>query len=133
MSCDERDLVAAAMTAINTAWLENRPGDLAPLFDPSIVMTAPGFAGRLEGREAMVAGFQDFCRNARVVRFEDADVQIDVIGPVAVATYTFVVVYEQAGGTYESTGRDFWIFRNDAGRWIAVWRTMLDVTERTVE
>jgi uncharacterized protein (TIGR02246 family) len=118
---------------INQAWLEGRPRDLAPLFHPDIVMILPGFAGRLQGREQMVSGFVDFCANAKVHAFEADEEQIDVIGQTAVASVAFTMVYERQGQRFRSTGRDVWVFTREGGDWLAVWRTMLDLTDQPAD
>ena len=118
---------------INQAWLEGRPLDLGPLFHPDVVMVIPGFAGRAQGREVLVKGFVDFCSGARVESFEESDTQVDVVGRSAVASFAFSMVYEQGGARFRSTGRDLWIFEREGEEWLAVWRTMLDVTDEPVD
>ncbi len=121
--------VTEALQAINRAWLEGRPDDLRPLIHPDMVMVFPGFAGRVAGRDAFVAGFVDFCTNARVVSFQERDHQADDVAGTAVASFAFDMVYQREGSQYRSTGRDLWVFaRTDSG-WLAVWRTMLDLRE----
>lgn len=118
---------------INQAWLEGRPRDLLPLFHPDIVLLYPGFTGRAQGREELVGGFVDFCANAQVHAFEEHEQQIDVIGQTAVASFTFTMLYEREGRRYRSTGRDLWVFARDGSEWLAVWRTMLDVTDEPAQ
>ena len=118
---------------ITQAWLEGRPGDLAQLFHPDIVMVLPGFAGRVQGRDQMVNGFVDFCTNAKVHAFDEREHQTDVIGHTAVASVAFTMVYERAGQRFRSTGRDVWVFTREGAEWLAIWRTMLDVTDEPVE
>lgn len=57
----DRESAAAAMERINRAWLDRRPAVLPALFHPDLIMVLPGFVGRVEGRETLVAGFEDFC------------------------------------------------------------------------
>lgn len=57
---------------INDAWLEGRTDRLADLFHAGIVMVLPGFAGRVEGAEAVVAGFEDFCKTVPLREGESA-------------------------------------------------------------
>ncbi|HEX6747494.1 MAG TPA: nuclear transport factor 2 family protein [Longimicrobium sp.] len=129
-SADERG-AADLLRRINEAWLEGRPRDLAPLFDPGIVMRYPG--GRAEGRDAMVGGFVAFLESARVHTFEHDEPQVDVVGATAVASLGFTMVYEREGSRYRSTGRDLWVFSGDGGEWRAVWRTMLDLTDEPAD
>jgi len=124
--------VTEALSRINEAWLKGRPGDIAPLLHPTIVMVFPGFGGQIEGRDAFVAGFADFCANASVHEYREADHRVDVVVDTAVATFTYVMVYERSGERYRATGRDLWVFARQGGAWLAAWRTMLGVTEEPV-
>jgi hypothetical protein len=56
--------VADIMDRINGAWPSGRPGDMTPFLSESVAMALPGFSGTVQGREAFVAGFRDFCRTA---------------------------------------------------------------------
>lgn len=117
------------MRRINQAWLEGRPRDLAPYLHPDIVMALPGFTGKAQGRDALLAGFVDFCEHARVHAYEEGELHADVVGDTAVVSYSFEMVYERNGECYRSTGRDLWVMRQQDGEWLAIWRTMLDVAE----
>jgi ketosteroid isomerase-like protein len=129
----QRPAVAAAMRLLNDAWREGRLEQLPAVVHPDVVMVLPGFAGRVHGRDALVAGFRDFCENARVHEFREHDTQIDVTGHTAVVTFRYEMLYERAGERYRAIGRDLWIFEEHAQRWIAVWRTMLDVEETAAQ
>jgi uncharacterized protein (TIGR02246 family) len=125
-----RETVETAMRQINGAWQEGRLHDLLGLVHPDVVMILPGFAGRVAGRDAFVAGFRDFSENATVRKFHDVDHQVDVIGDTAVVSFGYEMVYERDGGRYRATGRDMWVFERRDRSWLAVWRTMLDVDEQ---
>ncbi len=122
----------AAMDRINRAWLDGRIEGLEEVVHPEIVMVFPGFEGRVQGRERFLSGFHDFCRNAKVHRFQEEDRQADVAGDTAVVTFRYKMIYERSGKRYDSTGRDLWVFQRDAGKWIAVWRTMMELEEHAV-
>jgi hypothetical protein len=128
---DAREDVAHALRRINQAWLAGRPRELDALIHPEIAFIMPGFGGRTRGAEAFIAGFEDFCRHAKIRSFEETDHQVDVIGETAVASYSFAMVYGREGSSYRATGRDLWVFGRQAGPvgWVAVWRTMLDLRE----
>ena len=124
-----REDAVNAMRRINQAWLGGRVLDLAPLVHADMVIVFPGFTGRGQGRETVLAGFQDFCRNATVHEFREYDHVADVAGDTAVVTFQYDMIYLRSGNRYRSTGRDLWVFQKQGGAWIAVWRTMLDVKE----
>jgi hypothetical protein len=126
----DRESAAAAMERINRAWLDRRPADLHPLLHPDLTMALPGFAGRVEGRQAVIAGFEDFCTHATVEDYRESDHQVDVIGDTAVVSFDYGMVYERFGERKRVTGRDLWVFVRHGGGWLAVWRTMLNLQEQ---
>ena len=133
MNTSRHEAVSATLQTINRVWLDGRVEALAPMVDPDIVMVLPGFTGRIQGREQFLAGFQDFCENAKVHEFHDHDYQSDLVGDTAVVTFRYDMVYERSGERYRASGRDLWVFRDQHKEWIAVWRTMLDVQEQSAE
>jgi hypothetical protein len=125
-----QERAADTMRQINQAWLNGRIDDLSTMVHPDIVMVLPGFAGTVQGRETLLAGFRDFCENARVHEFHEHDHQLSIIGDVAVATFRYDMTYERGGERSRSTGRDLWVLQAHAGNWIAVWRAMLEIEEQ---
>ncbi|HEY7212839.1 MAG TPA: nuclear transport factor 2 family protein [Bryobacteraceae bacterium] len=123
------DAVAAATHRINQLWLTGHVDDLAPLVHAQVVMAVPGFGARIQGREQFLAGFRDFCDNAKIEEFRESDEQVDLAGNTAIVTFRFEMIYERASERYRTTGRDFWVFQNQDSKWLAVWRTMLDMEE----
>ena len=115
------------MTATNQAWLENRPTDMQPYLHPDVTMVLPGFTSAVAGREALLAGFAEFCTNARVLKYHESHMQIQVVGNVAVVNFRFDMLYERAAYLEQSTGRDIWIFEWVEEKWLAVWRTMVEL------
>jgi ketosteroid isomerase-like protein len=131
MTGDEafRTAVAEEMRLINAAWLNGRVDDMEASIHPDIVMAIPGLAARIKGRDALLAGFRDFCNNAKIHEFHDREMQIDVAGRTAVVTIHYEMLYERSGARYRATGRDLWVFERHGDSCIAVWRTMLDMQE----
>jgi hypothetical protein len=125
----DSESAAVALGAINQAWLRGRPQDMRPLIHPEITFVFPGFAGRITGIEPFIAGFVDFCQNARIVSYREHDLQIDLIAEMAVASFGFEMVYERDGSEFRATGRDLWVFGRQDSHWLACWRTMLELRE----
>ena len=92
-------------------------------------MKYPGFSGEVAGRDALLASFVEFCANARVLEYQESNEQINVIGDCAVASFQFEMLYERAKYQERSKGRDLWVFQLISGKWVAVWRTMMDLEE----
>ena len=131
MTSDEtfRAAVVEEMRLINSAWLSGHVNDMEASIHPDIVMAIPGVPRRVQGRDALLAGFRDFCNNAKIDEFHDRDMQIDVAGRTAVVTIQYEMVYERSGERYRATGRDLWVFERHGDSCLAVWRTMLDMQE----
>lgn len=125
----DREAVLDTLRRLNRCWLERRPRDLAAFLHPDVAMAFPGFSGKAEGREALVAGFADFCENAVAHAYEESEHDVHVAGGTAVASFRFAMVYERDGARYRSTGRDVWVFTRAGVEWLAVWRTMLELAE----
>lgn len=94
---------------------------------PEIAIVPPGLTETLRGCDLLVASFEEFCHNAIVLEYEETDEHIDVVGNCAVATFRFRMVYERTAYREDCSGRDLWVFERQKGRWIAVWRAMLDL------
>ena len=127
-----RKEVAGIMQRINRAWLDRRIEEMEPFIHQDIVMVFPGFSARVTGRENFLAGFRDFADHAVVQDLKEQEYQIDVAGETAVVNFRFEMLYERSEQEYRSTGRDFWVFHRSGGKWLAVWRTMLEVEESEV-
>lgn len=111
---------------MNDAWAKpGGPEDLASFFREDIVMVRPDFAQRTEGRDACVASYEDFCKQAAILDLKLSNPGIDVFGDTAIATYAWEIAYEMGGERFNDTGRDIFIFVRENGRWQAVWRTMI--------
>ncbi len=125
--------LSETMSRINQAWLTGKLGDLEMCLHEQVSMVFPGFQGATSGRERMLAGFRDFCENAVVLDFVEAERHVDVVGNTGVASFRFTMTYERDSRKYESRGRDLWVFERGDGKWYAVWRTMLELRESEVD
>ena len=126
------DDVRDAMSAIQAAWRGNQPRDMIPYLHPDVMMALPKFAGQIKGRHVLVTSFVEFTKSSRVIEYSESAYDVQVVADTAVVTFEFAMTYEHGDYRGRSTGRDFWIFAQDDDRWLAVWRTMLDVTDNPV-
>lgn len=126
---DSRNEVQRTISLINEAWRSGHVNDMAPHLHPDVVMKFPKFAGEISGKDKLLAGFEEFCSNARVLEYTESDQQIDIAGSCAVVSFRFDMLYERAKYRERSTGRDLWVLQRESDRWVAVWRTMVDLSE----
>jgi len=120
--------VHVVLASINAAWREGHPSTMAQYLHPEIVMALPGFAQSVRGRETLIASFEEFSNHAKVLEYEESGEHIDAIGDCAVATFGFKMLYERATYREFSQGHDLWVFHREQDRWIAVWRTMVELS-----
>ena len=125
--------VGEVLTQINQTFREGGWRELGHYVADDIVMVLPGFQGRVEGKEASLAGFKDMAENAKVHQFRETDLHIDAFDDTAVASFVYEIVYARKGRSYRGSGRDLWVFQRRGDEWAAVWRTMLEVEEEPVE
>lgn len=125
---DTETILLHRVRAANEAWTQGRPAEVASLFHPEVVMA--GADGRVlaEGREALVATFEEFAAGARTLHFEESAHRVKVFGDTAVVSYEFDVAYELLEDPelepQRERGRELLVFAHDGDRdaWTVVWR-----------
>lgn len=121
------------LAAINKAWRNGQPMEMYEYLHPDITMALPGFKEKAVGRHTFLASFVEFCANAQIVQYSESDEAINVIDKVAIATFRFKMVYDRVSYRAESSGRDVWVFERVGNKWLAVWRTMIELQESREE
>jgi uncharacterized protein (TIGR02246 family) len=126
------DEIRELIKRLNDAWVLGQPGELAQFFREDIVMVRPDFTQRTEGRDACVASYEEFCKQAAILDFKLLEPIIDVFGDTAVASYAYEISYEMGGERFKDSGRDLFVFIRQDNKWQAVWRTMIIPQEEKV-
>ncbi len=126
---DDVQAVRQLLTRINDAWLKGAP-DAIPAamegcFHERMVVQGPEFQTLAEGKPACIQSYVDFMRQAVVRECTLGEPTVHVIGETAIATYRWTMTYEMQGRESSESGWDVFAFTRAAGRWLAVWRTML--------
>jgi uncharacterized protein (TIGR02246 family) len=113
------------LRAINLAWRRGQVEQMRECFHPDAVIVAPGFRTRAQGREACLKSYQDFIDSTTVTQYGESAVTVDVWGDTAVASYHFEIAWDVKGQPFRDSGHDVFVFHREAGRWWAVWRTII--------
>lgn len=122
----DAEVVWQIVQRMNDAWAKpGGPEELGSFFREDIVMVHPDFTQRTEGRDACVASYEGFCKQAAILDLKISNPGIDVFGDTAIATYSYDIAYEMGGERFDDTGRDIFVFARENDRWLAVWRTMI--------
>lgn len=108
----------------NEAWTSGRPHDVEGLYHPAVVLSGPDGRALLEGREAMLESYAEFCEGARVDDFQEYNHRVAVTGDTAVVSYEFAIEFTvfDEGESHAERGRELLVFAKDAGEWAVVWR-----------
>ena len=122
---DDREQIRQLVKKINAAWLAGRAEELAQYFHENMVIVAPGFEHRAEGRDACIESYKDFWRQAVVREYSESEASVERWRNTAVASYTLGMAYEMGGQSFRESGRDILVFVREQETWLAVWRTMI--------
>ncbi|HEX2973539.1 MAG TPA: nuclear transport factor 2 family protein [Tepidisphaeraceae bacterium] len=112
--------VLATLHALNRAWTTGHVEDLATYFHKDMVAIVPTMRHRLEGRDACIAGWKSFVDIAKIHAWREIDPEVHLYGQTAIVTYYYDLFCEIAGQSLHLTGRDMFVFVQEAGRWWAV-------------
>ena len=112
MSSHTSDAVREVIARDNDEWRDRRYDDLPQMFAEDMVFTLPGFSGRLEGREAIVASYREFMDASRSRPISKDGLVVDAWGDAAVASYRWDMAWLAGGVPNHETGHDVFVFRH---------------------
>jgi hypothetical protein len=123
------EIIWRAVRASNAAWLAGRAQDAGRLLHPEVVVVAPDLQRTVVGREAVVASFAAFVKQAKVHRFEEREHAVTLLPPHAgggaVVTYRFSIRYEMNGAIHDEQGQEILLLIASTQGWQVVWRTQI--------
>jgi ketosteroid isomerase-like protein len=113
--------IEETLRAMNQCWTEawDEPA-FRRYIHPDAVAIVPTTPGRLEGRDAYVAGWRGFAKAATIHEWKETDHRIRLYteGACAVATYLFSITFTMGGQRQTMQGRDMLFLVQEAGRWL---------------
>ncbi|RPI18609.1 MAG: nuclear transport factor 2 family protein [Ignavibacteriae bacterium] len=127
---EEQSLLWEIVQQINDAWVNNKTEEIAVYFHPDITITGADLHEIMSGRDACVASYKDFVSNSVVNDYKESDPVINVFGSTAIVSYQFDIIYKMNEKTYSETGRDLFVFNKENDKWLAVWRTLVNLESR---
>ena len=115
--------ILATIRAMNRCWTEGwHEEEFRHYIHPHAVAIVPITPGRLEGQDAYIAGWRDFCAAAVIHEWRETDhtVQVYARGKCAVVTYLFTITFALGGQKQTLHGRDMFFFVKEGRRWLIV-------------
>jgi hypothetical protein len=129
LKSEEKEEIRSLLRAINRAWVEGQPEKLNDYFHEDMVIAQPGGPVYGRGKKKSVESYKDFLSRANIIKFKDAEPQIEIWDNTAVASYSFELTYTLDGKELNDSGVDLFIFSRRGDRWLAVWRALLPLPE----
>jgi ketosteroid isomerase-like protein len=114
------DQIMTFIREMNRCWTEGWNEDkFRQYIHPDAVAIVPTAPGRLEGKEAYVAGWRGFAESAAIHEWKETDhkVQIYAGGKCAVVTYLFSVTFTMGGHQQLMKGRDMFFLIREGKQW----------------
>lgn len=108
------------LRALNDAWTQGNPDDLAHYFHPDMIAITATDRLRRAGAANCIAGWKGFAESVRIHHWQEIDPIIHVYGDAAVVAYYFDISFDMNGQTINMGGRDMFFFARENGRWWAV-------------
>jgi hypothetical protein len=108
---------------MNRLWtVDNKPEELVHFFHKNMVAITPTDKFRIEGQEACVKGWTNFCKMAVIHHWKEIDQKIDIYGDnqFAIVTYNFDMKFEMNKQTIEMQGRDMFALVKENNKWLIV-------------
>jgi hypothetical protein len=124
---DELTDVSIALRRLSESWRNRRYDELRDCFHDSAVMVAPGFSGRVVGREAVVESYREFMDRSTLDNYSEDPATIEVFENTAIVNYRWEMVWTSGGKQDRGSGNDLFVFvrQPETDQWKAVWRTMV--------
>jgi methionine salvage enolase-phosphatase E1 len=115
------DEILATVRAMNRIWTEGwHEEKFRQCIHPEAVAIVPSVPGRLEGRDAYVAGWRRFAQAAAIHEWRERDhkVQVYAGGKSAVITYFFSISFTSGNVKQDLQGRDMFFLVRVGRKWV---------------
>ena len=120
MGKHEESEVWAFVQEMNRAWtVDGKPERLLDYFAPEMIAITPTDRFRREGRASCVAGWTEFVRATKILRWIETNPFVLMLaeGRVAVVACDFEIDYLAGGRVVKMSGRDLMTLDKRDGRW----------------
>ena len=124
LAVKQKELIHQIIKKINQCWLEGHPEKLNQFFHDNMMIVSPDFKIMGMGKAVCVKSYSDLITRAVIKDYQESDPEIQVWANTATAVYNFEMAWEMDGKSFRESGRDFFVFAHENGRWLAVWRML---------
>lgn len=115
--------ILATIRDMNRAWTTGwHEEEFRQHIHKDAVAVVPSVPGRLEGRDAYVAGWRGFALAATIHSWQESDYKVEIFtgGKCSVATYYFTIDFTLGGVRQTMKGRDMFFLVKEGKTWLVV-------------
>ena len=127
---NHKEEIHQLLKKITSLWTGGHPEKLKEYFHEKMMIVSPDFQVMGDGREACIKSYEDFMSQAILHDYRESDPEIYMWGNTAIASYKYEIAWEMDGKSYRESDRDLFVFSNELGKWLAVWRTLIPSSEK---
>jgi ketosteroid isomerase-like protein len=113
--------ILVMISAMNRAWTAGwHEEEFRRYIHEDAVAIVPSEPGRLEGRDAYVAGWRGFTRSAVIHEWRETGHNVKIFnkGKCAVATYFFTITFTRGTTKVSMQGRDMFFLVKEGKKWL---------------
>lgn len=113
--------IMSTIRAMNRAWTTGwHEEEFCQYIHENAVAIVPSVPGRLEGRDAYVAGWKGFAQAATIHSWDESDHKVDVFagGRCSVVSYFFTIDFTMGGIRQTMQGRDMFFLVKEGKTWL---------------
>jgi len=115
------------VSKINKSWLNNNLSQLNNFFHDEMVISDSNFNKLAQNKTECIASYESFIKQAKILRYDEQEMKITIIGNTAIVNYIFDITWEVDKNINSEKGRDVFVFEFSNNKWLAVWRTLLPI------
>ncbi|OGU35240.1 MAG: hypothetical protein A2068_11060 [Ignavibacteria bacterium GWB2_35_6b] len=115
------------VSQINKSWLNNDLKQLDNFFHENMIIADSNFNKLAKNKKECIASYESFIKQAKILKYEEQEINIDIIGNTAIVNYIFDITWEVNKNISSEKGRDVFVFECSNNKWLAVWRTLLPI------
>lgn len=127
------DALRLMMESLAHAWRTGQWDELARFFHPAVVFLAPTASPMRRGRDACVARYQGFSRQAIIQEHTSAWPFVQAVETTALTATPFTMTYGYEGARARKPRTDVMAWIKQVERWLVIWRMLFAYLNRRGE
>jgi ketosteroid isomerase-like protein len=124
----ESHQIIGVIKLLSLAWREKQFDRLESLFAETVVFQDLEGHRLAEGKRACIDSYRDFMGIAKVLAYDETELDLLPFAGFVMASYGWRIDYEMNGANFHDEGRDWLALQKQNGAWRINWRLSLTLT-----